>query len=439
VSTGLYSGVSGLALGTGLYKGTLGLWGGASGLINQFGATLALDFLAGAPLDSRITFTRSTTATFVGSNGLLQSSAINAPRFDYNPVTLAPRGLLIEEQRVNLVLYSEQFDNVLWIKSNTTVTANATTSPDGTTTADKLLDNAVNASHAVNQVAVAAAAAGVSYNFSVFLKAAERGFAFVGLGGASFTAPPFVSIDLATGVVASANGAPTNFSATSFGNGWWRLSFAATTQNIGSLSPEIRVSADGLWANRVYIGNGTGIFVWGAQLEAATFATSYIPTVASTVTRAVDNATMTGTNFSSWYNASEGTIVVSADSVRPTAASPATRVFQFDDGTTANSIRSAGTSTLTVVNATALQAFLTPTPVIPFDGTVFKFASAYKENDFASVTTGAVATDTSGTVPTITQLAFGSGIGAGILNGHIRTLTYYPQRLANAQLQALTA
>jgi hypothetical protein len=159
--------------------------------------------------------------------------------------------------------------------------------------------------------------------------------------------------------------------------------------------------------------------------------------VESTVTRAVDSATITGTNFSSWYNASEGTIVFSGDSVR-TGVSPATRTFQFDDNTSDNNIRAAGASTLQVVAATVVQVNLTPTPTIPFNGTVFKFASAYKANDFASVTTGAVATDTSGTIPTVTQLSLGGPTTSGVLNGHIRTFTYYPQRRDNAQLLGLT-
>jgi len=106
MSSGLYSGASGLALGVGLYADNPGLWSGAPGLITGAGASLYLNFLAGAPLDSRVTFTRTTTATVTGSNGVIQSSAINEPRFDYDPVTLAPKGLLIEEQRVNLLLNS---------------------------------------------------------------------------------------------------------------------------------------------------------------------------------------------------------------------------------------------------------------------------------------------------------------------------------------------
>jgi len=351
VSTGLYSGVSGLALGTGLYKGTLGLWGGASGLINQFGATLALNFLTGEPLDSRITFTRSTTATFVGSDGLIQSSAINTPRFDYNPATLAARGLLIEEQRVNLLLNSDILGTNLSTQS-VTVTAQ-------------------------------------SYTISFY------GTGTITLAGAA------VQVVTGTGAYPSRR----------------TLTFTPTAG--------------------VLVCTVTGT-VQFAQLEAGAFATSFIPTAGSTVTRAADNAVMTGTNFSSWYNASEGTIVISADSFRGTGG--AARTFVFNDGTSSNNIRNGGQSTLQVVDAGVTQASIAGTPLIPFDGTVFKFASAYKLNDFATVTTGAVATDTSGTVPNVNQLLLGSGeTSTTYLNGHLRTFTYYAYRLTNAQLQALTA
>jgi hypothetical protein len=360
------------------------------------------------------------------------ASAYYGPRFDYNPVTLAPRGLLIEEQRVNLLLYSEQFDNAGWTKTNSTITANATTAPDGTVTGDKHIPNlaaVLGTSPAQTRVQQSpSATSGTSYTFSIYAKAGEFDrieFALLGT--------PTVSaiFSLTLGTVISGTGA----SITPAGNGWYRCVLTITAGATGALS--LRWTAQ---SSTVLVGDGTsGIFVWGAQLEAGSFATSYIPTVASTVTRAADVATITGTNFSSWYNASEGTVVVSADSSRGGTAGSA-RNFQFDDGTSANNIRAAGASVLQVVDATVVQASLGPTPLIPFDGTAYKFASAYKLNDFASVTTGAVATDTSGTVPTaINQLALGSGSGTNYLNGHIRTFTFYPSRLTNAQLQALTS
>ena len=441
MSTGLYSGVSGLALGTGLYKGTLGLWGGASGLINQFGATLNLDFLAGAPLDSRITFTRSTTATFVGSDGLIQSSAINAPRFDYNPATLAPRGLLIEEQRVNLVLYSEQFDNAAWTKTNTTITANATTSPDGTANADKLIGTTTAAGHQCLQTAVAVATLGTTYTFSVHLKAAEYGFAFIGLNGTAFVAVPYISVNLSTGAVATTNGSPVSSSAVSAGNGWFRVTITGTTDVAASaVSPDIRPSPDGVWANRNTAQDGvSGIFLWGAQTEAATFATSYIPTVASTVTRAADVAVMTGTNFSSWYNQSEGTMVAFYNTTTA-VTSVSLGAFAVSDGTSNErmQIRRNTTNANTLFFVGDGGAAQYNQQVTAASGP-YRSALAYSSSGFIGANNGTLATAGTGTLPTVTQAEIGFGQLITRLNGHVSSITYYSQRLSDAQLQALTS
>jgi hypothetical protein len=377
-----------------------------------------------------ITFTRSTTATFVGSNGLIQSAAINAPRFDFDPVTLAPKGFLIEEQRVNLFLYSAEFDNAAWTKTNSTITANATTAPDGTLAGDKHVPNlGATLGPGASETRVyqsPSATSGTSYTYTIYAKAGE----YNEIEFAILTTPTSVArFSLTSGTVISGTGA----SITPAGNGWYRCAITLVATATGAL--QTRWSAEDSVA---LVGDGTsGIFVWGAQFEAGAFATSYIPTVASTVTRAADSAAITGANFPPWYNYNEGSIVVSGDSFRGTAGSA--RNFQFDDGTSANNIRAAGQSVLQVVDASVVQASLGPTPLIPFDGTVYKFASAYRLNDFASVTTGAVATDTSGTVPVaITQLSLGSGSGTNYLNGHLRNITYYPTRLTDAQLQALT-
>jgi len=126
MSNGLSSGAFGLSLGAGLYAGNPGLWGGAAGLDTGLQPSLYLDLLAGTPLDSRVTFTRSTTATFIGSNGLIQIAAIDAPRFDYDPVTLSAKGLLTEEQRTNFLLNS-LIDGTSLTTQTVTVTAVAHT------------------------------------------------------------------------------------------------------------------------------------------------------------------------------------------------------------------------------------------------------------------------------------------------------------------------
>lgn len=424
-------------------------WGGrGAGHISRWSlsvspiAVLTLDFLSGS-LDPRITFTRASTATFTGSNGLIQSAAINAPRFDYDPVTLASKGLLIEEQRTNLVLRSEEFDNASWAKNNGTISANTIASPDGTTNADAFIENtAVSAFHSISQ-SLTKAASNIQYAVSFYVKDKGRQVAFNvnSAGGSSGVAG---RVNPATGAITqNATAFGSGFTAgtltmTNVGNGWYRVVMIATSDTSTNITFQMSLHNG---TTNVYTGNGvSGAYLYGAQLEAGAFATSYIPTVAATVTRSADIATMTGTNFSSWYNQTEGTIVVSADSTRPSTSTPATRVFSFNDGTAGNDIRTGNTSTLQVVNGGVTQANLTPTPLIPYDGTAFTFASAWSANNFASVTTGAVATDTVGTIPAVTQFSLGGGpSGIGILGGHLRRITYYPQRLPNDTIQALTA
>ena len=440
MSQGLYSGVSGLAIGIGLYKSTQGLWSGASGLITPISLqTLSLNFLTGT-LDPRITFTRTgAVATFVGSNGLIQTAAADTPRFDYNPVTLALKGLLIEEAKANIALYSEQFDNVLWVKGATaTVTANATTSPDGTASADKLIDNATNVVHNAQQTTVASASSSVSYTFSIFLKAAELGFAFIGLGGSAFSTTPYISVNLSTGATATANGSPTNVSATSYGNGWWRVVLTGLTAFTGSVIPDIRTSQDGVWANRTYIGTGQGIYLWGAQLEqAAVFASSYVPTTATLVTRGADVATMTGTNFSDWFNPIEGTFV-SSSSLVSTATNRG--VYAASDGGVVNELfhyLSTSTNNL-VASSGQLTTNSTLNGVVA--NTVYSNAFAYKASDSRAALNGTLAPQvTPLVVPTVNQFRIGArGNSTFYINGHIRSINYYNTRLPDGALQSLT-
>jgi hypothetical protein len=148
-------------------------------LVNPYPA-LDLDFINN-PLDSRITFTRASTATFFNSAGVLTSAAVNAPRFDYNPSTLAPRGLLIEEQRTNSELYSEDFANAHWQKNQATVTSNVIIAPDGNLTGDKLITNSGLPNGQV--FATVALTASTTFTFSCFAKAGEWSWSSLGTRG----------------------------------------------------------------------------------------------------------------------------------------------------------------------------------------------------------------------------------------------------------------
>jgi hypothetical protein len=394
------------------------------------GIRLALDFTSGV-LDSRITFTRASNGTRVNSSGIIESIASNLPRFDYDPVTLAPKGLLIEEQRTNLLTYSSEFDNAVWTKTNATVSANVTIAPDGTLTADKL-EPATTASTSIYQSVVIAAS---SYTGSVYVKkgsGASDANRFYLRDPITSTTLLQVAIDYDTLVITYVIGS-TGASVQNVGNGWLRVSLTITSSlTIGNT----------LRYGVCFVGNnetaGEFAYAWGAQLEAGAFPTSYIPTTSATVTRVADNASMVGSNFSSWYNQNEGTIysqwMLGGDNT-------SANVYNINDTTATNYIRnrygSAGTANDNAVTVSSVvQQTLTATNQVALYA-MYKNAMAYKQNDFARSANGTLITGSTGNIPFVSQMNIG-GIVGDYLNGHIQSIKYYPTRLPNADLQRLT-
>lgn len=261
---------------------------------------MALDFTT-AVLDARVTVTRAlNTATRVDANGLVAVVNANLPRFDYDPITKVCRGLLIEEARTNLLPYSEDFTNLIWSKVGVTATADATVSPDGTTDADKLVETATVGVHYTRQNPIIVSS-GSAVAITVYAKAGERQYIAL-LEGYSNKGRYF---DLVNGTLGGVFvGAPTTSTITPVGNGWYRCSIT-TTAPATTVDAEIYISPDG--TSTSYSGvAGNGVFLWGAQLEAGAFPTSYIPTTTTSLTRNADQVSMTGTNFSSWFNAAQG-------------------------------------------------------------------------------------------------------------------------------------
>ncbi len=413
-------------------------------------ATLDLRFAETGALDSRVTFSRGSAATYFDRTGTLQAASSSAARFDYDPTTLAAKGLLIEEQRTNLLTYSEAFDNAAWTKTRASITANATTAPDGTTTADKLVeDSTASATHLAASASVSLNS-GVVYAYSIYAKAAERTFLRlqVGIGGGAYGALVTACFfDLVNGTVGAASDSAVG-SIQAIGNGWYRCSMQAPATTASS-SADLRAKISSSGSSDSYTGDGaSGLYLWGAQVEAGAFPTSYIPTTTAAATRLADVATMTGSNFSNWYNAAAGTLMVEFD-VPATTSDPGTRVVAgTSDGTFNNSIYIARNPSSGNVNANIVASgsgqvgFTSPGSVTP--NIASKFAMAFATNDANEALNGALATtDTVITVPTgQTAMTLGNAnwVGsANVINGHIRRLTYYPSRLANATLQALTS
>ena len=394
---------------------------------------LALDFTT-ASLDPRVTFTRTgNTATVTNSSGYVVPINADLPRFDYDPVTLVCKGLLIEESRTNLQTYSSDFTNGVWTKAAVSVATNATTAPDGTVTSNKIVEDSTLANHRFYSGTLSLSGTNTA---SIYVKAAGRSYIQFGIwNSSSGIFDTAAVINLTDGTTSSVTGTIT---VTSAGDGWWRCTATGAYTTANRLY--VRLLASASVVN--YQGDGvSGVFAWGAQVEAGAFATSYIPTEASQVTRTADVATMTGTNFSDWFNASEGAFAVKANIYSLAGAFNMT--YSANDGTANKtlSIRHAAansTNIVSVVVDTTSQASMFCLTNLAAN-TDFVAATGYKADNFAAAGNGgAIATDLTGTVPAVNQLELGSQASTFYLNGWIKKLSYWPQRITNAEVQAFS-
>lgn len=386
---------------------------------------LTFDFTT-APLDSRITFTRTTNATnpatYINSSGIITAATNNQPRFDYDPVTLVSKGLLIEGQRSNLFTYSEQIDNPAWAKSNSIVTANAIVAPDGALSGDKVFENTATAVHAVGQNQTAAAS--TAYTLSFFAKKAERTFAQATFGGGFNGLTINATFNLDTGVASVIAGVATA-SCVAVGNDWYRCVVTATS-GVSPTSSTFRAGIALDASTVLYTGTtGSGIYIWGAQLEAGDFSTSYIPTTTTSLTRNADVAVITGTNFSDWWQTNRGGVVVRA---LPSSVSGIRPLVQFDDNTANNIIALRGNTTnpeLYIVDGGTPQAQIDAGTIAA--NTAYSLTGWWQTN-FCAVRkdNGARVEDLTATIPTVTQALLGSD-GTNYLNGHLASINYYDQ------------
>jgi hypothetical protein len=359
-----------------------------------------------------VTFTRVQTtsngSTYVAADGLIKTAASNEPRFDHNPLTGESLGLLVEEPRTNLMLRSEEFSDASWIKGSVLVTENSTTAPNGTLTADTI--TITSGSHLLRQTITVTAS--TTYTFSFYAKkgtSANLAYSVYNFSGNS----DIVGSTLYSGQVNAST--------------WTRVSVTFTTP-AGCTSIGIYPLRDG--------GTTGDVYLWGAQLEAGAFATSYIPTTTATVTRAADVASITGTNFSSWYNQGQGTWFASGGSY------VAGQINTFFAEKTSNLGLQIFTNQavwrVTQGGTTISSTAGTPVTTSP------RAAFAYTENGTAIV----AANGTLGTAAAVgaftgtTDLLINRsprGVAGDNWKGTIARLAYYPVRLPDAQLQTLTA
>lgn len=394
----------------------------------------SLNLVSGS-LDPSVTFTRSdATATATNSSGFVETVLADAPRFDYDPITLACRGLLVEEERQNIAFPSADF--TVWPAATTNRTMSEGTSPDGLNNANKLaptLGASATNSYIVKQFTKATSA--IAYTASVYVKAAEYTQASLLIHGTSAANNAQATITLTNGALSTVGSAGTFTGATATaqnaGNGWWRIVLTATT------------NADSVISVRIYprlaggTGTGTdGVLAWGAQLELGAFATSHIPTTSASVVRNADVATITGTNFSNFWQATRGGVLVRA---RPGTVSGTRPWLQFDDGTADNIIALRGNTTNPelYIKATTDQAQIDAGTIA--SNTSYRLAGAWgTDSCAASINSGTPVLDGAATIPTVTQARLGSD-GTNYLNGWLESIEYYDTPSTSAGLQVLSS
>ena len=396
--------------------------------------SLDLNFAGTKTLDSRVTFTRASSGTYVGSDGVLQTAATDEARFDHNPTTGESLGLLVEEPRTNSFVRSEEFGTTWTATGLSSITADAATAPNGAATADTLVETTgVSEVHRVLQNT--SITSGSSYTVSAFAKQAQRRYCYLLFtpnntwNGTSTIA----YFDLQTGTIV--NVANCTATITAFPDGWYRLT-ATTTATATNAAALICIGSSSTGSVQTYIGDGSNaITVWGAQFETGSFATSYISTTSATVTRAADVASITGSNFSSWYNQTEGTVFSDSNIIASQVQNQT--VWQLGGGTILSSLRQPqGTSnqfraliggTFTASPGTGgLLSAGTSKAGVAYLGTAGRLQVASS------------GVDSTGSSLDANKLDIGSLNPGSSLNGTIKRLTYWPVRLANTTIQSIT-
>ncbi|WP_119140736.1 phage head spike fiber domain-containing protein [Pseudomonas reidholzensis] len=376
-----------------------------------------------------ITYSRSTVARYFNSAGLLVQAAVNEPRFEFNPATLAPLGLKMEPARTNSLTYSQDLSNAVWIKSRTTATLSGV-APDGTATAYVL---AGTGEVGVSQLRRNAQTwvAGSPHAVSIFAKAGTTTVLSLFLPADAFGTLVIVNFDLtgAGSFVVTSGTVVAHIQQCAAG--WYRCTLVATPTTAGG----------GAWVV-VNVGTTTtnSMSLWGSQVEIGTWSSSYIPTTTAAATRGADAAFLA--SLSPWYSPTGGTLYSEV-----VALLGATTSFHASLGTTAsagprvsNYRTSAGSTGSQVADDTSATVF-NVAPGIGAPNQVLKQAVAFKADDFQCAFNGVVsAVDNSGALPTPARLTLGArGTVTDQLSGHIRKIRVYPYRFSAPDLQAITS
>ena len=371
----------------------------------------------------------------------------DVPRLDYRnadgTLNSCPR-LLLEPQRTNVNIFSEDITNATWEKINviTTNYANVVTSPDGYTNADKLIpDTTSNSYHGIQlSSGRPTLTSGVVYTFSVFAKA--QGYDKIRVQ--NFSQGVRAQFNLTTGTLINQSGTTSTF-ITPYGNGWYRIGFTYTQSiTLGAYWNTLVISTDDNSGNApiAWTGNGTdSIAVYGHTIEAGAYATTYIPTTTAAVTRLADAASKTG--VSSLIGQTEGTLFAEVD-VQNLIGAVSRGILVVSDGTTSNRVQflftasAANTLRLTLQNSSTLNLSFS----ISTTG-IYKLAVGYTAGGAADFFINGTQVGTTSSIGSFTNtlsiIEVGTVIGGTAqLSDGINQAALFPTRLTNDRLAEIT-
>lgn len=374
-------------------------------------------------------FTRSTTATRININGILETVAADTPRIDY---TTGVGTLLLEGASTNKALRSNEFDNASWTKTRATATASSAISIDGTINAYKFYEDNTAGTHEIKQY-ISGLTNSVSHTFSVFAKADERYKMRLNIFGG------YAEFNLSDGTIITQ---PTvdDASIESYGDGWYRIAITKTANNTVTNAYAYILNDAGSVS---YTGdNVSGVLLYGAQLEETDFATSYIPTTTATVTRNAETAS--GSGSTALINSQEGVLYMEASALFDDTTSQ--RVISVSDGTASNQIILGYDAFSNRIIASLFDGGLENVKlsyVITDVTALNKIAFKWAETDFALWINGTeVATNSTSSVDaanTYNELQLAEGDGTNDFIGRIRELKVFTTALTDAELTTLTS
>mgnify|MGYP000107768597 CR=1 FL=1 len=371
------------------------------------------------------TFTRAST-------GYAQTSAGALTAFASGELRRTDKGVLIEGARTNLCLQSQTFDNASWTSNQSSVSANATTAPDGTSTADLLTeDSTAGAVHRATQSLTTTAAA---HTASVYVKPNGRTWVYMRMADNTSTPRRCYFNCSGSGSVGTAESGMTG-SIAALANGWYRISATIGTALAGANFLVFGLSsADN---TETYNGDGTsGIYLWGAQLEAASFPSSYIPTTTASATRAADTLKITGlsglTHPLSLYCEIERVVDIGAVAEGLVATYADGSNFAELFVSSANNATCATTGGGSKASAASVAL-----------GVTSKIAGRCATNDVNVALNGvAAAADTTATMPSNpTEVWFGEELGTGVSSRpfcYIRRAAIWNRALSDSELQSVS-